>query len=178
MLHSTTTFFQCFALIAIFVWSSVAANPISVESCRQQGFDPFQLSCSVCEILPESVTESCKSCCLPYKTLEKRNRRFQYAVLMAPDANVYGEISTLLEEDLERIHNEKGSDRFLVKRISGGGGMYRMPPAAIFWFDEAPPSTSSDVFELEEKAVETIFLDQGWKRDDMRDMLLALLPDN
>jgi hypothetical protein len=91
--------------------------------------------------------------------------------------NVYGEINTLLEEDLERIHDEKGSDRVLIKRTSGGGGgMFRMPPAAIFWFEETPPSTS-DMFELEEKAVETIFLDQGWKRDDMRDMLLALLPD-
>jgi hypothetical protein len=56
----------------------------------------------------------------------------------------------------------------------GGGGYYQPSPSGILWFDELPPN--GDISELKSKAKETIILD-GWKRDDVRDMLLALLPD-
>ena len=157
----------------------VASDPISVEACRQDGFDPFQLTCSVCQLLPNkrNIVQRCQACCLPYKTLKKQNRRYEYAVLMVPEG-AYSEIDTLLEEDLERIHEEKGEDRFIVKKSSSnsGGFMFQLPPAFIFWFDKQPPA-GADPTDMEEQAVETMLLDRGWRRDDVRDMILALLPN-
>jgi hypothetical protein len=146
----------------------------SVSACRAAGFDPWQLSCATCDILPEAVVAKCRACCQSYKTLEKRTHRYEGAVLL--HANVPGffpEIDTLLKEDWEKIEAQKGKNRLRVVSI-GGGGYYQPSPSGILWFDELPPS--GDISELQRKAKETIVLD-GWKRDDVRDMLLALLPD-
>jgi hypothetical protein len=172
-----------FAFMAVYLFalmmlaSEGVADPIiSVESCRNAGFDPWQLSCSTCDLLPASVTAKCKSCCLSYKTLEKRTHRYEAAVLVhANIANYFPEIDSLLNEDLEGLLEKKGEQRLVVKKTSGGGNMYQPNPSIIFWFDEIP-SADLDVYELESKSVESMVLD-GWKRDDVRDMLLALLPD-
>jgi hypothetical protein len=85
----------------------------------------------------------------------------------------YPEIDTLLQEDWENIYEKKGK-RLIMKKISGGN-MFQPEPSIIFWFDEVP-SSSMSIDELQVTATETIVMD-GWKRDDLRDMLLALLPD-
>jgi hypothetical protein len=164
-------------ILAVFLLAATRgtqADPISVEACRHAGFDPWQLSCSTCELLPEAVKEFCQSCCLSYKTLEKRTHRYQAAVLIHTKKmpHYFPEVDTLLKEDLDSIWEKKGSARLVIKDVSS-----RPEPSAIFWFDEIPASWGNmDVDELQQKAAEIIVLD-GWKRDDVRDMLLALLPD-
>ena len=166
---SVPLFHVCVLAALLLVSKTDGANSIDVDACREKGFDPLQLSCSTCDLLPESVTYKCKSCCLPYKTLEKRTHRYQAAVLI--DSKMSQEIDTLIKEDWEDIVAKKGN-RISVKTVPGGG-MFYSSPSILFWFDQIP-SSALDVEELQELAKETIFLD-GWKRDDMRDMLLALL---
>ena len=165
--------FLVFGFLLLQVSGAQATKSIEVESCREAGFDPWQLSCSTCELLPETVVSKCQSCCLSYKTLKKRTNRYQAAVLLNSGGN--HEVDTLIDEDWDSMYEEKGQ-RLILKKGSIGGGMmmFQLSPSMIFWLDEIPPN-GADLELIESKAVESIVLD-GWKRDDMRDMLLALLP--
>lgn len=150
----------------------VGADRIDFDKCRQAGFDPYQLSCGTCDLLPGRVLEQCQSCCLSYKTLEKRTQRYQAAVIAHPKSGMsyYPEIDSLVGEDWEELVSQKGDNRLIFKDTS------REPrPSALFWFNEIPKSSLSTE-ELKEKADEMVLL-QGWKRDDVREMLKAILPD-
>ena len=122
--------------------------------------------------------DKCLQCCQTYKTLEKRTHRYEGAVILHANLpNLFPEIDSFLEEDLEKIQKQKGKNRLKVVQVGGGGGMMFQQPSVILWFDESLPSNQdSDIYELQRKSKESIMLD-GWKRDDVRDMLLALLPD-
>jgi hypothetical protein len=169
-------------ILSIFLFAVLSGTVVSddddssVSACRAAGFDPWQLSCATCKILPEAVVAKCRACCQSYKTSEKRTHRYEGAILLYaknPNPDLSSEIDTLLKEDLEKIEAQKGKDRLRVVSIRGGS-YYQPSPSWILWFDELP--LSEDISELQSKAKETIILD-GWKRDDVRDMLLALLPD-
>jgi hypothetical protein len=65
-----------------------------------------------------------------------------------------------------------------------GGGFGVVEPSSILWIDENPTTTAvatandiqkMSVDELKDRAVEITSL-QGMSRDDIREMLLALLP--
>ena len=160
----------------------------AVTSCRKYGFDPWQLSCETCTILPyessSPVIAKCMSCCQSYKTLTKRTQAYQGAILLHSDAaaNFFPEIDRFVEEDVEKVLEQKGNDRFRVITFQGGGGgMFGRPqPSAILWLDDLPPSNFGEdgqsIYDLQNLAKETIILD-GWKRDEVREMLLAILPD-
>jgi hypothetical protein len=167
-------FWLLFPALAILCSSSTQAEEVdTVTKCRALGFDPWQLSCETCDLLPEIVVSNCQACCQSYKTLEKRTHRYQGCVILH---SFSPEIDTLLREDLDNILAQKGTDRLRVLNAGRGANMYHQPqPSAIMWFDELPPA-GADINKLRENAKETIILD-GWKRDDVRDMLLALLPD-
>ena len=193
-LRTILLFATCFAGTIL----PVGANPAqainadveaadAVASCRNAGFDPWQLSCETCNILPydssSPVISKCLSCCQSYKTLEKRTHAYQGAILLHSNAaGFFPEIDSFVDEDLEKIAEQKGEERFRVIKFPGGGrGMFNHPqPSAILWFDEKPPknedSAGTSIFELQNLAKETIILD-GWKRDEVREMLLAILPD-
>jgi hypothetical protein len=175
------------------------AQRLSVEACRTLGFDPWQLSCETCRLLTGSSVSSllldhCHACCQSYKTLEKRTRAYGGAIVLHSNIpRAYPEIDSFLEQDLKSIiWTKKGKDRVVVTTMPGGGqrgGMSNMmmgmgmgnmygPPSAILWFDDLPPTNDMgiSISELQQRAKEIIIL-EGWKRDDIRDMLLALLPD-
>lgn len=169
-------------------FAALISSPISfvtgaiakLEQCREWGFDPFDLSCETCNLLPETdnagmqlkLKLNCEQCCQSFKTTSKGTRRYGHAVLVrGNDDERGGEIADFLGEDVTKVTDEKGNC-FEVITSPSLGAYYRMP-AQLFLFDEKPASYNQNDLT---KAKERIVLD-GWKRDDLKDMLLALLPD-
>ena len=174
------------ALITLSVLSSASAERTddtykTLEECKALGFDPFQLACDTCKLLPAPAQSSCEACCQPYKSIEnQRTHRYAGAVLFHSDGGGFGgglssEVSTFLEEDLETVHSQKGKSRLQLLELNGGGSLFHRQPSGIFFFDDMP-SSLQDFRKLQQEAKEIIIID-GWKRDDIRDMILALLPD-
>lgn len=147
---------------------------MSVEACREAGFDSYQLSCETCDLLPQAIVATCQSCCLSYRTLEKRTRRYQAAVV-THTLNIphfFPEIHSMVTEDWKGLIRQKGSARLILRDISD-----QPQPPTIFWFQELPRHADSmPLYQLERLAPETVNL-AGWKRDDVREMLKAILPD-
>lgn len=133
----------------------------------------------------------------------KRNRRYTQAVLIHDQTipGLFATVDDFLKEDLERVQTETSSSSLLVKKIQSTDGgsnamdpqmmmqMIRMmgsgprslvEPSAIMWLEETDASDTKNVDlmtveELKRRAVEITILD-GMSRDDIREMLLALLP--
>lgn len=162
-----------------------------IENCKRSGFDPLQLACTTCAILPKQHRGRCESCCQSYKTLEKRSKRYETAILV--NTGHPESVGELLRDDKDGILERKGSSRFLVRDVGAEMdamrmmGMFQREPSVILWFDgdddysngggDFDPEAAT-VSELAAKADETTFLTgRGLGRDDIRDMLLALLPD-
>ena len=135
----------------------------------------------------------------------KMNRKYKFAVLVhANVAGYYPSVDELIREDKERIVEETRPNSFQIKIASTGGedsdnemlqmammmgrmDMIDIEPSTILWFDHHHPAattskpgtavelTSLSVDELKQLAAERTPL-RGMKRDDIREMLLALLP--
>ena len=152
-----------------------------LKDCRTAGFDPLQLACTTCAILLEQHQDKCKECCQSYRTLEKRTKRYEMAVLL--NTGFPESVQELVRDDMDTILEQKGSGRFHVRDYGVNmdnmmGMMFRQQPSVIFWFDK-PISIDSAIEEMAEKADElTVISGRGLGRDDMRDMLLTLLPDS
>lgn len=152
-----------------------------VKECKVDGFDPMQLACTTCSILPLKHQNRCRECCQSYRSLEKRTKRYEMAILLNtgfPEA-----VQDLVKDDTDGIVEQKGSSRFHVHDIGadmermGMMGMFQQEPSAILWFDK-PVSLDSTAQALAEIADETTIISgRGLGRDDIRDMLLTLLPD-
>lgn len=158
-----------FALVTLTRVTTAKGSANFVRDCMSSGFDPFQLACSTCNILPQSVRDTCQSCCQSYKTMEKQARRYEAALLI--DTGFSSEVQELLNEDYDKIMEKK---RGLQVKSVQGGGMFHPEPSSILWFGEIP--TGGEDVDLEVLASEVMVLD-GLKRGDIREMLLALLPD-
>jgi len=165
-------------LIMSFLWaqilSAASEETTALQSCRAAGFDPYQLACSTCDLLPEAYYDKCKSCCLSYKTLEKRTKRYQAAVVAHATRipGYFTEITDMVDQDWKELVSQKGKERLIFKDTSD------MPDTpAILWFQELPENVNSmGVPELERLAQDKQIL-IGWKRDDVREMLKAIIPD-
>ena len=101
--------------------------------------------------------------------MEKQARRYEAALLI--DTGFSSAVQELLNEDYDKITEQKKG--LQVRRVQGGG-MFHAEPSSILWFDEVP--TGREDVGVEVLASEVMVLD-GFKRDDIREMLLALLPD-
>lgn len=152
-----------------------------LKDCRSSGFDPIQLACTTCSILPEKYQIKCMDCCQSYKTLEKRSKRYEMAYLL--NTGFPESVREFVREDKDGILEQKGSSRFHVedyavdRNMMGMMGMFQQEPSAIFWFDK-PTSFDAPLDEILQNADEiTVLSGRGLGRDDMRDMLLTLLPD-
>jgi hypothetical protein len=153
-----------------------------LNDCKDAGFDPMQLACTTCEILPMEHQSKCRDCCQSYKTLQKRSKRYEKAVLLNtgfPEA-----VKELVRDDVDAIREQKGAARFHVQDLAvdmdmmGMMGFFQPEPSAILWFD-TPASDDDTTDDLMSKADEiTVLSGRGLGRDDVRDMLLAMLPDN
>ncbi|CAB9510006.1 expressed unknown protein [Seminavis robusta] len=164
-----------------------------LESCRQDGFDPWQLSCETCDLLPTTSKstsinpqERCLECCQSYKKSSLLTRPYESAVLVhrQEGADSQSEMAQFLNEHWEGLVQEKGSKRLskLVRSddssaSSSYGFMWRRPaPQLILWFDEIVPPNLK-LKEYKNVSKEVINLD-GYKKDDIKDMLSTLLPES
>eukprot|EP00537_Pseudo-nitzschia_pungens_P001312 CAMPEP_0172372924 /NCGR_PEP_ID=MMETSP1060-20121228/49782_1 /TAXON_ID=37318 /ORGANISM="Pseudo-nitzschia pungens, Strain cf. cingulata" /LENGTH=223 /DNA_ID=CAMNT_0013099093 /DNA_START=98 /DNA_END=769 /DNA_ORIENTATION=+ len=160
-----------------------------IEDCKLSGFDPLQLACTTCAVLPAKHERRCHDCCQSYKTLEKRSKRYEFAVLV--NTGYPESVQEVLRDDKDQILEQKGSSRLQVHDLSammnedammaGMMGLFhqRQQPSAIFWFDRSLGSdmqaSLEQLYTLADEV--TILSGRGLGRDDIRDMLLALLPD-
>jgi hypothetical protein len=96
-------------------------------------------------------------------------------------------VRELVRDDTDKILEQKGSTRFHVQDFGsahaemgmmGMMGMFQQEPSAILWFDTPIHLEDVSTDELATQADEiTVLGGRGLGRDDIRDMLLALLPD-
>lgn len=149
------------------------------ENCRNQGFDPQQLSCDTCELLKAQnakLHSTCMECCQAYKTLHGQPQRHGYAVLIYNGHNE--EMSKFVEESLPTIHHQKGSHRLEV--IENDDQYAMMMPSKVYWLEEALPNTGESLDYklrlLHGMSIEQVSV-EGWQKDDLEDMLLTLLQD-
>ena len=159
----------CFSMLI----STQAASTDWVEDCRQDGLDPWQLACKTCQILPQNIQKRCQECCQSYKDVERITRPYQAAVLQVPSQTHGGDLETFLQEDWNELVAAKGSDR--LQKIERNVDRFSFFSPTLLYFLEAPLDGSVPSRTSLKAAKETIHLD-GWKREDMKDMIMTLLP--
>jgi hypothetical protein len=155
-----------------------------VATCRSQGFDPEQLACSTCDILPLHFTDECRACCQEWLDTPHMNKPYEAAILV-DRGSLSTELSQFLTDDWDSVVSNKGGASRLrrVEQYPTLGGSSRSQsffsstyqPSTILFFNDKAEAKEKDVDLLTSKAVETVSLD-GMKRDDIKNMLLALLP--
>lgn len=181
-------------------YTPVLNKRMDIRDCRQKGFDPMRLACPTCDLLPVTVQETCQSCCQSYLATKRRTNPYQSAVLVQStwnqqqqQPNPYpSELDMLLEDkdEWERILQEKGGNtrlQIITRNIqptmnpSSERDLWsllirRQPPVEVLLFDETLSTTGTLSYDtLKEKAVEIISL-QGLSKDDIKDLLMTLLP--
>jgi hypothetical protein len=142
------------------------------------------------------IGEECRQCCQFYKVNpvlhpgDSLRGKYKFALLSYNEGSLsaYGEIKDFLERDLDDVLSFKGESRFkavvstkssmnnemmmqlMMMGIMSGGG--ESQPKLLFFDKHKKGGWSEDD---EEEAVEIIKL-RGWKREDLKDMLMTLLP--
>ncbi|KAL9190894.1 hypothetical protein ACHAXT_000600 [Thalassiosira profunda] len=143
---------------------------------------------------PIDIFAECRACCQAYKVNPilrpdgGLRGKYKYALLTynANSLESYGEIRDFIERDMDDILSFKGNHRFRAAKSEGGGGsgndmmMMMMgmggfggPPKLMFFEKQKKGGWKE---EDEGDAGEVIDL-RGWKREDVKDMLLTLLPN-
>jgi hypothetical protein len=176
-------FLSCAVVCLLLVESPlVQANDpeLLLESCRGDGFDPWQLSCETCAFLPADHKPRCLECCQSYKTSERMTKPYESAVLVhRPVSGGDSEMEQFLNEHWDDLVKTKGSKRLIKMEqnhaASSSRFMFmRLPSQMLLWFDEVVEPGQKLKF-YKDTAKETVLLD-GYKKDDMKDMLTTLLP--
>jgi len=134
------------------------------------------------------INKECQVCCQEYKVNpllrpgELLKGKYKHAILKYDEKSVgnYQEVRDFLERDLSDVLSFKG-DKFQIEKIQNDSpniDMYMMmggfgggEPPKLMFFEQSKKEGYN-----EEDAGEIINL-RGWKRDDIRDMLLTLLPN-
>ena len=144
------------------------------------------------------ISAECQACCQDYKvnpllrTEESLRGKYKYAILTYGDniENQYGEIKDFIDRDMNDVLSFKGENRFqaikseegsgdmmdmnMLMGLMGGGGFGSGPPKLMFFENRKKGGRWTE--EDEDEAGEVIVL-RGWKREDVKDMLLTLLPN-
>ncbi|KAL7471087.1 hypothetical protein ACHAXS_011378 [Conticribra weissflogii] len=175
---------------------------LSCETCRllaesptlqklqkeQKGNDP-----------PIDLVAECRSCCQSYKVNpilhpgDSLRGKYKYALLTYNKNSLdhYGEIKDFIERDVNDVLSFKGENRFrvvatespgmdaemmrmMMMGVMMGGGGFGGPPKLML-FEKKKKGGAGWTEEDEEEAGEVISL-RGWKREDIKDMLMTLLP--
>jgi hypothetical protein len=151
-----------------------------IHSCQALGFDPWTLHCHTCDLLPwEAWQAPCRTCCQSYKDVERITKPYEAAVLAVSEHDRNTEMDDFLRDDWDTLVESKGRENLV--RVTKGQEATRhffyftLSPSVLFFFDQPLPKGGISYDQAQKKAKETIYLD-GWKRDDIRDMLTALLP--
>lgn len=146
------------------------------------------------------ISAECRACCQDYKVNpllrpeESLRGKYKYAILTYGDniENQYGEIKDFIDRDMNDVLSFKGENRFqaikseegsgdmmdmnmLMGLMGGGGGGFGSGPPKLMFFENRKKG-GKWTEEDEDEAGEVIVL-RGWKREDVKDMLLTLLPN-
>lgn len=145
-----------------------------VDSCVAQGFDPSNLSCDTCVLLQSTDYHlQCLDCCQSYKTLDSKTSRYGAAVLVhVPGQNE--EVDEFVRAEMKAIQATKDGVTLHSSSQGGGMGFYSMRPSILYLFKDKIVEMTTQ--EYAAAAQEQIVL-HGWSKDDLKDMILALLPD-
>ena len=155
-----------------------------LDDCHAAGFDPMQLACRTCELLPtvshHHHQTACLQCCQSYKDVERMSKPYEAAVLVTSGRSFAGEeLDNFLQQDWDDLVQAKGATRLMqIVRPERGGSMhsyFRTPPTVLYLLDKQHGGSQKSATDYAKVAKETLVLD-GWKRDNIRDMLLTLLP--
>lgn len=185
--RTTTTTAVCWLL---FTWWTVSDAVVASTTpttpppdwstaCRAQGWDPSQLACTTCDLLPVTMQSSCRTCCQSYKDVSRITKPYAAAVLVVPESAAMGgsgDLSEFVTHDWDALVQTKGS-KVLQKQTQSRGGAYGFfaAPAVLYFFNAPLPTKALSATDLNQRAEERIYVD-GWKRDEIRDMLESLLP--
>ena len=138
------------------------------------------------------INKECRACCQEYKVNpvlrpgETLKGKYKHAILKYDEKSVdnYQEVKDFVERDLSDVLSFKG-DKFQIEKTNdsspnnnidmyslmmGGVGFGGGPPKLMF-FEQSKKEGYN-----EEEAGEVINL-RGWKREDISNMLLTLLPN-
>jgi hypothetical protein len=145
-----------------------------------------------------NLVKECESCCQPHKfnpalhSGQSLRGKYRYALLTYDDGSLdqHGEIKDFIDRDVNDILSFKGENRFRVSASKRGSGLDASilrqmmvmgqfhglggsaPKLLLFESVKKGGWTEDD----EDEAGEVITL-RGWKREDLKDMLLTLLPN-
>jgi len=171
------TMMRLFSLLLCVLLFAKSVSACLEENCRSRGFDPQQLSCDTCNALPDHLKSSCLECCQTYKTLHGQPQRYGYAVLVYNAQNE--EMAKFIDESLKQVHHTKGSHR--LQAVESPGGMYGMMPSTIFWMESSPQNVNGQSLDYKLRLYQGMAKEQvtveGWRKEDLEDMLLTLLED-
>jgi hypothetical protein len=176
-------------LLCLLLLSALASVTVAdwVSDCRDAGFDPASLACSTCALLltttaaPDALQSQCNTCCARWLDTPRTIKPYTSAVLLQR-GKALGELESFLKEDWEGVLDTVTPNRLRKLQVSGGGASFSSPysffarpmPSQIFFFDTSM-STAKDEATLAMSAADVYDLDV-LKRDDIKDMLLTLLP--
>lgn len=182
---TTGTKFLC-CLISVYLQRSLVYSSdiqiASIEQCREWGFDSSNLSCDTCSLLlqhpklnSEQFQKECKQCCQEYRknpiiqsdaagTDESQTHKTMYR----KGVFLYGqyglksmdEVNDFFEKDLDMLLDSKA--------LTAMQGDPMQAPLLLFFKDNVLEPLKNDPDE-------SILL-QKWKRDDIKELILNLLP--
>mmetsp|Transcript_2491 Transcript_2491/g.3326 ORF Transcript_2491/g.3326 Transcript_2491/m.3326 type:complete len:201 (-) Transcript_2491:472-1074(-) len=154
------------------------------QQCLSLGFDTSNLSCDTCTtILPTHpqlslFVDDCLSCCQEWRINPYLNPiqtiKYQHAKLKYMTGMLENDLRDFAEQDIENIRNAKGNDVLTVEQVELDANMRE---AIMYGFaspDNIEP-TSLYLYKQNEKEADKVIDLRGWKRDDLKDMLMTLL---
>ena len=168
-------------------------NEAMIQRRQKEGGETM----SVEEII--DISSECRTCCKSYKVNpilrpgQSLRGKYKYALLTYNENSLeqYSEIQDFILRDVNDIVSFKGESRFKAVHTSsghradmdinmmmmyGGGGLFGGgggPPKLMLFGKQKQGGWSP---EDEDEAGEVINL-RGWKREDVKDMLMTLLPN-
>lgn len=170
-----------FASLPTLSWSKSPLVP-DPEQCISWGFDPTNLPCETCTALsiaslPSDVVLECQACCQswrpnPYLSPSSTTtQKYKSATLIYDPQSLerFSEINDFINDaDYgEKVRYNKGKAAFEIMEEGSDGSMtIRFGPPILRLYKGNKMEEPDEVVSL-----------GGWKRDDLRDMLMTLLPD-
>jgi hypothetical protein len=151
-----------------------------LTACTESGFQPEQLACQTCTVLPNEFVEQCERCCQSWLDVKRIAKPYAAAVLV--DRGSSGDVETFFKENWHEVLAIKGAHQ-LQKIDTPREQKYQFfmaRPSQVLFFDDSSSIITGnklkvDLSTLMETAKEVVNLD-GMKREDIKDMLLTLLP--
>ena len=152
-----------------------------VSDCHASGFDPEQLACQTCQVLPIEFLDQCQKCCQSWLDVKRITKPYAAAVVI--DRGSAGDVETFFKENWDEVIEEKGThqlQKIETPREQQQFHFFMPRPSQVLFFDDSTAIIKNnkltyDLPKLVKMAKEVVNLD-GMKREDIKDMLLTLLP--